>query len=140
MVLLDFQLTRMGSPAADLTYFLYTCTDGELRKKYYEELLNHYYTVFSDFLKELGSDPQKLFPHKVFLDHMRRFSAYGVLMSMMVLHLMLSDADEIPDVSEDELDMEAWKYETRNVTVYLARAKDIIQDAIKYNYDLYTKE
>lgn len=139
MALLDFQLSRTGSPAADLSYFLYACTDGKLREKHYEELLKHYHKVLSNCLKELGSDANELFPYDVLLDHMKRFSAYGVVMAMMVLHLMLSDPDEIPDISGDNMDLEAWKYETRNVNVYLARVKDIVRDVLKHKYDLYTK-
>lgn len=142
MILLDFQLSRLGSVAADLSYFFFTCTDGELREKHYEELLQHYYQVFSDFLIELGSDPKKLFPYDIFVEHMKKFSAYGILMAMMVLHLMLSDSDEVPNIAESqsEVDMEAWRYETRNVDLYLARVKDVIRDVFKYECDMYTKE
>lgn len=140
MVLLDFQLSRTGSPAADLSYFLYTCTDGKLRENHYEELLKHYHKAFSDFLNELGSDADTLFPYEVFLEHIKRFSAYGVLMAMMVVHLMLSDPDEIPNITGDDVDLEAWEYETRNVNVYLDRVKDIVRDVLKYKYDVYTKE
>lgn len=140
MVLLDFQLSRVGSIAADLSYFLYTCTDGVLREKYYDELIMHYYQVFSDFLRELGSEPDKLFPYEIFLEHLKKFSAYGVIMSILVLHLMLSDSDEIPDMTNEKSKIEEFNYESRNVDVYLARAKDVIRDVIKYEYDLYTKE
>lgn len=140
MVLIDFQLSRLGSPGADLAYFLYTCSDGKLREQHYEELMKHYHNVFSNFLLELGSDPQKLFPYEIFIEHVKKFSAYGILMALMVLHLMLSDTDEIPDLSNEELDFEAFNYESRNVSVYLARVKDIIRDVLKYEYDMYTKE
>ncbi|KAK9686356.1 Ecdysteroid kinase-like family [Popillia japonica] len=41
--LLDWQLSRYGSPALDLSYFIFTCTDHALRAKHYDNMIKFYY-------------------------------------------------------------------------------------------------
>nr|CAD7406652.1 unnamed protein product [Timema cristinae] len=66
MVFLDFQLSRYSSPVTDLSYFLYCCTTGTVRRKVYDSFLKTYYNSLSQFLSALGSDPSKLFPYSAF--------------------------------------------------------------------------
>ena len=49
----DWQLTRLGHPAADILLFLITSTSSEVRKER-RALLNHYYDALSSAREKLG--------------------------------------------------------------------------------------
>ncbi|KAJ8883992.1 hypothetical protein PR048_015848, partial [Dryococelus australis] len=64
--LLDLQIARYSSPFTDIAYFLYCCTEGDVRREAYKSLLSDYYNSLSQFLQKLGSDPDKMFPYSAF--------------------------------------------------------------------------
>lgn len=60
--IIDYQLARLASPATDISFFIYSCTVQDLREKHYDELIQIYHKNLSDLLRNVGSDPDKLFP------------------------------------------------------------------------------
>ncbi|KAB0801591.1 hypothetical protein PPYR_03777 [Photinus pyralis] len=138
MCILDWQLARLGSPALDLGYFLFTCTSKELRDEKYNSLIQEYYKSFRSFLKELGSDADKLFPFDVLQEHLKKYCVYGLCMAVIVLLILISDTEEIPDIhniSSNEHVMDKLNYEPKNIEVYNSRVRDIIFDFIKLGYN-----
>ncbi|KAF2904038.1 hypothetical protein ILUMI_02135 [Ignelater luminosus] len=137
--LLDWQLARAGSPALDLAYFIFACTDKPLRDQYYDHLIQEYHKSLSSFLRELGSDPDKLFPFEVLQEHLKKFSVFGLYMSMTILYAINSEVEEIPDFHNmanlDEL-VEGLKFESKNIERYNARMRGAILDFIKFGYEL----
>ena len=51
--MVDFQISRIGSPISDVLYFLYSSTTAELRKSHMKEWLQLYYDVLTADLKLL---------------------------------------------------------------------------------------
>lgn len=64
---LDFQLARCASPALDVSFFIYTCTEQSLREAHYNDLLKIYYDELNRAIALLGSDPNKLYPWELFI-------------------------------------------------------------------------
>lgn len=60
--MIDFQLARFGSPVLDIMFFLYSCTDEELRVQFYDELLKTYHDNLCEIVRDFGSNPDHLFP------------------------------------------------------------------------------
>lgn len=98
--LIDWQLSRYGSPVLDLVYFIFNCTDEELRSHSYHRLLSIYYNSLSKHLHNLGGNVDKQFPRSAFRDHLKRFGRYGFLMSLMVMPIICTPTDELPDTDE----------------------------------------
>lgn len=84
---------RYCSPVCDLVYYIFCCTTKELRDKHYEDFLNVYHSTLTEFLKRLGSDPEKLFPREAFDDHLKRFGRFGLTMAAMVLPIFVSEVE-----------------------------------------------
>ena len=63
---LDLQTLQGGSPVCDLLYFIFTGSDEEFRAKYYEKMLDHYYTQLSAAMKRLNLDPEETFSREDF--------------------------------------------------------------------------
>lgn len=77
MKFLDWQVGRYGTVAIDLSYFLFCCTDSELRMRL-PELLNIYHEELMKRIDVLGSNGHKLFPFEKLLWHMTKYSRFGL--------------------------------------------------------------
>ncbi|CAG9864250.1 unnamed protein product [Phyllotreta striolata] len=94
--LLDWQLSRCASPAVDVSYFIFACTEKALRDAHYPALLDAYHSSFVERLASSGVDPA-VFASATFAEHMRKFSKYGLMMCLIAVPLFAADPDEIPD-------------------------------------------
>ncbi|XP_046972779.1 uncharacterized protein LOC124539431 [Vanessa cardui] len=79
--LIDFQLTRCASPVLDISFVIAACTEQELRSKHYDELLEYYYETLSKHIRELGSDPNKLYSRETFMEEVKKYSYFGLAFS-----------------------------------------------------------
>lgn len=64
--LIDYQTTRISSPAFDTLYLIISSTNAELRHKYYHLLLDTYYQTFDNTLKETGLNSQWMYSTQKF--------------------------------------------------------------------------
>jgi len=138
MCFLDWQLSRLGSPALDLSYFIFTATDKNLRDQHYDHLIQEYYDSLSSFLRKLGSDPDKILPFNVLQEHLKKFSVYGLYMAVMLLFIMTSEVEEIPDIhniSDSEDIMSKFQYDSKNMEKYNERIRGVILDFVRLGYD-----
>jgi thiamine kinase-like enzyme len=60
--MIDFQLARFASPVIDIAFFIYSCTDEKCREEYYDDLIKTYHTSLCELIKDMGSNPEYLFP------------------------------------------------------------------------------
>ncbi|XP_068624247.1 uncharacterized protein [Battus philenor] len=79
--IIDFQLTRCASPVLDLTFFIYACTSQEMRLQHYNDLLKYYYEVLARQIRDMDSDPDKIYPWDVFMDEIKKYSYFGLAFS-----------------------------------------------------------
>lgn len=79
--MIDFQLSRCATPVLDLTFMVYACTTQELRLEHYDELLDYYYLVLSTQIKDLGSDPEKVYSKDLFMSEIKKYSYFGLAFS-----------------------------------------------------------
>ncbi|XP_072397681.1 uncharacterized protein [Diabrotica undecimpunctata] len=101
MVLIDFQAAGLHSPIIDLSYFLYinlSSSDFPNLKDFVE----YYYTELRLFLKELGSDADKLFPRSTLEQHLKTYLPSGFLLTLTFLELFYLENDETPTLIDEE--------------------------------------
>ncbi|CAG9839117.1 unnamed protein product [Diabrotica balteata] len=99
--LLDFQGAAFQSPVIDLSYFLYiNLSPSDFPKL--KEFVEYYYTEFCLFLKELGSDADKLFPRSIFEEHLKIYLPYGGILSLPFLEILYLENDETPALVDEE--------------------------------------
>lgn len=74
---LDWQVVRCGTVAIDLSYFIFCCTDGELRKRL-PELMRIYHNSLIQRIEEFGSNGHELFPFEKLEWHMKKYAKFGL--------------------------------------------------------------
>lgn len=74
---LDWQVCRYGTVAIDLSYFIFCCTDSELRIRLHE-LLQIYHAALIQRIAELGSNGNIIFPFERLQWHMQKYARFGL--------------------------------------------------------------
>ncbi|KAF2901787.1 hypothetical protein ILUMI_04403 [Ignelater luminosus] len=137
MCLIDLQLARLGPPVLDLSYFLYSCGSKEVLNNY-QRYLDLYHDSLSVHLRQLGSNPDKLYPYSVFREQWKRSSRFGLTLSVILIHIMLSEQNEVADITENaELGksiVDAFDYDISNSEAYNDRVKHIILHFVNNGY------
>lgn len=65
-MILDYQVVRIASPAADIFYLVFNCVNYETRKHHYHEWLEHYYQSLEKFLSYFGLKVDYVYPRNKF--------------------------------------------------------------------------
>uniref|UniRef100_A0A1I8PPI3 CHK kinase-like domain-containing protein n=1 Tax=Stomoxys calcitrans TaxID=35570 RepID=A0A1I8PPI3_STOCA len=96
--LIDFQLSRYASPILDLVHYLYTSTEGDLRKKYFEELLDTYFEHLKAHISYHNLIIDDIYPKKIFMQQLKDYGIYGFCMAAFSIPFFISTSSELPDL------------------------------------------
>lgn len=87
--MIDFQVSRIGHPASDILYFLYTSAAPETREKYMEALLRLYYDTLTTDLQQLGVDIES-YSWEDFRIELKTRSLRFMIISLMIMCMVLN--------------------------------------------------
>ncbi|KAF2901786.1 hypothetical protein ILUMI_04402 [Ignelater luminosus] len=137
LCLIDLQISRLGPSVFDLSYFLYACSSKEVLDNH-KLYLNIYYEKLSLYLKKLGSNPDKVYPHAIFQEQWKKYSKFGLICSMVLIHMLVSKQDEVidfTDITESGQSLvDAFNYDIENLEVYNNRVRDVILHFVDNEY------
>lgn len=127
-------MSRLGSPALDLSYFFMSSTDKALRDKHFDDFLHIYYTNLAKTLRACGSDPDRIFTFADLQDQLKRYGKYGVTVAPVYLQMMVNNPDNIKEMdSFAEQDgsepKEMASFDKTSKTIYIERLIGVISDA-----------
>ncbi|XP_066137710.1 uncharacterized protein [Euwallacea fornicatus] len=137
--LIDFHLAYVSTPVHDLSYFFYSGASKEDMDKI-DDYLELYYDTFSSFVKELGADPQEIYPYRVLQEDWKRYSLLGIFMGITAsagFLLKNSDLSEmfekshLPKESRKEIWRQKWM-EIYKENAFKERAREICLHAVNY--------
>lgn len=98
--MIDFQQVRYGSPAIDLSFFMFMNMEHDLKLKHWDELLVFYHEeLIQTISKILGcdkSDP-RLSPYSLdkFLKHFQEFAFYGAMVVIHFLPVVMASPEQL---------------------------------------------
>ncbi|CAG9824036.1 unnamed protein product [Phaedon cochleariae] len=132
--IIDWQLSKLASPAMDLSYFFLVHSPKEVLYDY-EKYLKLYHETLSKNLREFSCDPEKVFPYSVLLEHWKKRACLGVYTAFSIVKIMLCDSEDAPDLDEvveggKDL-MEIFNFSPKDDGVYRTRIRDLVEFSIK---------
>jgi Ecdysteroid kinase-like family len=155
---LDWQVSRLGSVVIDIAYFVFCCTDENLRKRL-PGLLKIYHKALTDRIDALGSDGNRLFSFERLEEHMNKFAKFGMGMcndllyqivdmfcmicfskGMALMTLHTTCCAELPmDVTEtlDNIDLNQFESIAMQLIFrpeYKQRMSGVARDMLKFGY------
>lgn len=130
-------MARLGSSVLDLSYFFYTCSSKEVLDNH-EHYLNVYHENLSLYLQKLGCNPDKVYPYEIFQEQWKKHSKFGLVSSMLLIHIFLSNQDEVTDLTEiaesGQSVTEAFNYDITDSDAYNNRVRDVILHFVNNKY------
>lgn len=140
--MLDWQCTRYASPALDLLYFLFLCTDAPFRAKHYDDLLQAYHHALRAQLDRLGADFNELFPFTALLRSMKQYGRFAFNCSLIIVQMLATDRQDLPDMDEvvskivenDNFDGKMFEVPQKSQSVYDERMSGILRDLGKKGF------
>lgn len=143
MNFLDWQFARFTSPAVDLLHIIFSCTDKAFRDNEYHNLLNHYHRTLTKMTEKLGNNTAEVFTIDDLYVHMRKFGYFAIFSSVLMIPIILADAEDVPDLDElgerlgnDDAGVNfVNNYNDAKQAIYEKRIRDVIEDL--YNLEFY---
>lgn len=139
--MLDWQCTRYASPALDLLYFIFLCTDAPLRARHFDDLLQAYHHSLRAQLDRLGSDFNELFPFTALLRSMKQYGRFALNVSLVIVQMLTAERKDLPDMDEimkkfsnNEMDGEFFGVAEQSKNVYAERMSGILRDLGRKGY------
>lgn len=129
VVVIDWQLGQYCSPATDLATFIYTSTECALRAEHYDDLLQVYHSSLTALLNRMGSDARQLFPFDAFLEQMKNYAIYAMIIAPILVQIITVDPSELPDM--DKADPEAdenFEFMSNTTLKYEVRMREVLYD------------
>ncbi|XP_076066578.1 uncharacterized protein LOC143039970 [Oratosquilla oratoria] len=110
-LLLDLQLARICSPAADLNFFFYSSLDGDMRQENLGEFLSTYYSTFQKVLQAASQDMP--FSFDEFEKEYHDFKVFGFFVGFFLLPAALGEGHVQYFLLEEDTKA-AWERVTKN--------------------------
>ncbi|KAF5302533.1 hypothetical protein FQR65_LT00905 [Abscondita terminalis] len=134
--MLDWQYTRIGSPAFDISQFLFNCCDNKIRNHHYTDLIQDYYQSLSKHLRLFGEDASDIFPYNILMNHLKKYSAIGLLSAIKTTYIMsICQESDLSEVKSLEEYASAFFNAKRDTQMYNRQMKNIIMDYVKFDYE-----
>ncbi|XP_019874088.2 uncharacterized protein LOC109602203 [Aethina tumida] len=133
--LLDWQITKVGSPVHDLSYCLYSGASLDTYERL-DDLLKLYYEHFSAVLRQAGENPEEVYPFSVLKEEWKEYCKFGWTMSLMVMKIKTTEQEDkldLVDISTSDNKIEMAKKMVRGTpsTEYDRRARELLLHVYK---------
>lgn len=130
--LIDYQTTRISSPAFDTLYLIISSTHTNLRRKHYHQLLDIYYQTFDQTLKETGLNSQLLYSTQTFAKDLKIVAPACLITANTALWLSNGLQEEGHVRSKKVLS--TLEEKEKAINAYKSVVGSIIEDFYKYGY------
>lgn len=124
--LIDWQMTRYGSAASELMYFLFCYTDKPLRDQHQLDLLETYYSTLENFLKVFDLNVNEVYPRSQYQWDLKKFGKFAFAMTSFSMPIVCKYPTKLFENKQAELTEE--EEAARNL--YNRTMIDIVRDLI----------
>ncbi|XP_063377512.1 uncharacterized protein LOC134664698 [Cydia fagiglandana] len=98
----DYQTARLGCPVSDLLYFILLGTDQQFRKKYYHQLLDHYYQHLTLMMTKFGLQPDVVYGREEFESDIKAKLPVALSLAAVILPFVTVDVNSAPKFSSGQ--------------------------------------
>lgn len=131
---IDWQMSQFCSPVTDVSYYLYSSIEKQLRTEHYTDLLLVYHTELLAAAKRLGTNIDSIFTFDEFMKQIKEFAIYGLLMAPLVVQAVTTEASELPSAGETEEEQANNLMGSNLSQRYAVRMTDVIRDFFSRGY------
>ncbi|CAH1634839.1 unnamed protein product [Spodoptera littoralis] len=100
-IMIDYQISYHHSPAMDLLYMIFNCTDHETRSKNFYDWIDYYHSELDKYLSNFGLKANLVCPRDLLDADIKRFARPMMGVSLLLFNMLLRDAKEASVVVEN---------------------------------------
>lgn len=140
VIMLDYQITRLASPAVDFLHLTLNCTDYEIRAEHFDKWKDYYHTSFVKFLSYFNLEAEQFYPRKEFEKDLMRVCKVSFGMSMMMCNVIVREPEDVIDFKEEgtgDLSVDSFSInQMRDVIAerYSKRVDGLIRSYIEFGF------
>lgn len=88
----------------------------------------------------MGSDPEKIFPYEMMLEHLHKFARFGLIVAAMILPIITAEANNKVNLDEIAEDIENGKVDSNifcgdnSASKYNERMRGVVVDMVRLGY------
>lgn len=100
LVMIDYQLAREGSPVLDILYFLFNCTDPQMRLDNFQDWIDHYHIELDRSLSNYGLKANAVYPRDKLDVDLKRYGklVFGIcVLTASILTMTTENAAKMKD-------------------------------------------
>nr|XP_019565412.2 uncharacterized protein LOC109433439 [Aedes albopictus] len=103
VLMIDFQENRFGSPALDLSFFMYMNMNESLRNSHWDTVLRNYHEELLRCITEITKIPAndaRLEPYNFpnMMSHLSNFFIYGAIIAVKFLPTMMGSPEDVAEI------------------------------------------
>lgn len=134
-------MCRYASPVVDILHIIFTSTDTQFRAREYHNLIRCYYDSLSSTIRQLGSDPERVFSFDDLQNELKRCGKVAALIAPYMLRVILAQPKDIRNYDQmNDADKEAkenknhYQLDDGADIAFRERFSAIVADLISYGY------
>uniref|UniRef100_A0A2A4JDZ5 CHK kinase-like domain-containing protein n=1 Tax=Heliothis virescens TaxID=7102 RepID=A0A2A4JDZ5_HELVI len=128
--IVDLQTLQGGSPLTDLLYFIFTGSDEQFRARYFDRLVEHYYSQLSAAMRRFDLNPEEVFSKEDFDNEFKEKLPYMLTLATFILPMVTVDVENAAKVDET-LEIEDFGAQKTN-DLYKERLNGVVNDYVKW--------
>lgn len=97
-ILIDYQIARNSSPAIDIMYMIFCCTDYKTRKQHYYEWLDYYHSELENRLSDFNLKANFVYPRDKFDADLKRYAKYSLGLCVCLTSMLIRKSDDAAKV------------------------------------------
>lgn len=100
-IMIDYQASKNSSPAVDILYMIFNCTDYETRHKNYYDWLDYYHNELDNSLSNFGLKANFVYPKDQLDADMKRYGKLLFGLCLLLSNMLMRDSKEAAEIMDD---------------------------------------
>lgn len=118
-------------------YFIFCCTDQDLREAHYDDMLKAYHNGLRDHLARFSMEVEKCYPWATLLEDLKIFATYTLgiaINNVLMFSLEEKSAASIDEFSPDKNWIELPMFKTKPSEQYRYKINGLVADFHRFGY------
>lgn len=99
-ILIDYQISKIASPACDLLYMIFSSTDHSTRHQHFYEWIDFYHSELDSSLSNFGLKANHLYPRDQLDADLRRYSRAYFSSSILLFTVLIRKTEDAAKIKE----------------------------------------
>ncbi|XP_026331767.1 uncharacterized protein LOC113239117 [Hyposmocoma kahamanoa] len=98
--MIDYQLSTLSSPVADIHYMIFNCTDHATRAKHFHDWIDYYHTQLNNNLAKFGLKIEDVYPRHQLDADLKSYIKVSLGQAVMLASVLVRDSEDAAKLTD----------------------------------------